>query len=122
MILRIYLLVLIGLKSLRDWKVVSRGQYYSSVRFIDLHNRYSNTLLVVLNNRLLLQREEANFQGGDGGDGWQGSFDHKKSSNFSMSHHFSNADDIIIDIGKQTDNGSPFEMVSSHYFPPSVQD
>ena len=111
--------MLIGLKSLRDWKVVSRGQYYSSVSFIDLHNRYSNTLLVVLNNRLLLQREEANLQGGDG---WQGSFDYRKSSNFSMSHNISNVDDIIIDITKQTDDGSPFKIVSSHYFPPSVQD
>lgn len=111
------LLVLMSLKSLRDWKVVSRGQYHSVASFADLYYRYSNTLLVIFNNRLVLQRSETSPRGGDE---WQGHFSNRKALNPSMPHHFSNPRPIIISVARQTDSDSgndtsPGQMVSSHY-------
>ena len=73
-------------------------------------------MLVVLNNRLLLQSEETRLWGGGG---WQGGFGHIEILNRSMPRHFSNVD-IKIDVTKQTDIGSDIDLpvgqtVSSYY-------
>ena len=118
------MLALIGLKSLRDWKVVSRGQYPGLTSFTDLYSRYSNTLLVVLNNRLLLRKAGVSLQEDDGS---RGGFGHRKASNRSTPHHLSNKDGvIIIDVATQTDNNSdnnlPLGRRVSLLFSPSMQD
>ena len=101
---------------------MSRGQCPGLTSSTDLYSRYSNTLLVVLNNRLLLRKAGVSLQEDDGS---HGGFGHRKASNRSTPHHLSNKDGvIIIDVATQTDNNSdnnlPLGRRVSLLFSPSM--
>ena len=114
-----YSLALMGLKSLRDWKVVSRVQYPGLTSFTDLYSRYSNTLLVIFNNRLLLHKTHGSDRLAS--DRWQGTSSHK-TSNFSAPRTtegfpVEHTIDIVRQTGVEYDNSMSLgRIVSSRYY------